>query len=123
MVPGNVGIIQLDGKTFRNKPTDAITVALWANFTSVKGKHTLFETIGGRSMHTKNQYELSVNDGAVLWEHRNEFDLIVFEVKTEPLILPGRSLVCFLSAQTNVFCSVSLPDLWYALFNFNGTTQ
>ncbi|XP_046845785.1 uncharacterized protein LOC124439570 [Xenia sp. Carnegie-2017] len=89
MVPGNVGIIQLDGKTFRNKPTDAITIALWANFTSVKGKHTLFETIGGRSMHTKNQYELSVNDGAVLWEHRNEFDLIVFEVKTEPLILPG----------------------------------
>ncbi|XP_028410253.1 uncharacterized protein LOC114532854 [Dendronephthya gigantea] len=87
-VPSNTGIIKLDGKTIRNKPTDAVTIALWANFTTVEGRHTLFETIGGHSMHSKNQYELSVNDGSVLWRHRNEYDQIVFEVKSGAMILP-----------------------------------
>ena len=90
MVPSNTGIIKLDGSTIRNKPTDAVTIALWANFTTVQGTHMLFETIGGHSLHTKNQYELSVNDGAVLWRHRNGFDQIVFIVQTGALILPGK---------------------------------
>ena len=89
IVPSNTGIIKLDGRTIRNKPIDAVTIALWANFTTVQGTHTLFETIGGHSMHTMNQYELSVNDGAVLWRHRNDYNQIVFEVQTGALILPG----------------------------------
>lgn len=93
MVPSNTGIIKLDGMTIRNKPTDAVTMALWAKFTSVKGVHTLFETIGFRSAHTKNQYILTVNDGAVLWRHRNEYDRIVFQVETGTSILPGKKVV------------------------------
>ena len=95
-VPSNTGIIKLDGKTIRNKPTDAVTIALWANFTTVQGTHRLFETIGGHSLHTKNQYELSVNSGALLWRHRNEYNQIVFEVKTGTVILPGKYIINFL---------------------------
>ena len=89
MVPSNNGEIKLDGKTIRNKPTDAVTVALWVNLTTVEGRHSLFETVGGHSLHTKNQYDLSITDGAVRWMHRNEYDQIVFQVDTGPLILAG----------------------------------
>ena len=90
MVPSNNGEIKLDGKTIRNKPTDAVTVALWVNLTTVEGRHSLFETVGGHSLHTKNQYDLSITDGAVRWMHRNEYDQIVFQVDTGPLILAGK---------------------------------
>lgn len=95
MVPSNNGEIKLDGKTIRNKPTDAVTIALWVNLTTIEGTHTLFETVGGHSLHTKNQYDLSIADGAVLWMHRNEYDQIVFKVETSSLVMAGESNVMF----------------------------
>jgi hypothetical protein len=102
-IPSNTGIIKLDGNTIRNKPTDAVTIALWANFTTVEGTHTLFETIGGHSLHTKNQYVLSVNDGSVLWRHRNEYGQLVFEVQTGTLILPSKYLLVVLCVRDEYF--------------------
>ena len=111
-VPSNTGIIKLDGKTIRNKPTDAVTIALWANFTTVEGTHTLFETIGGHSLHTKNQYVLSVNDGAVLWRHRNEYGQRVFEIQTGTLILPSKYLLVVLYC-TVLYCTVLYCTVLY----------
>ena len=44
---GGQADVKLDGRTFRNKPIDGVTIALWINVTSVNGVHYLFDTIGG----------------------------------------------------------------------------
>jgi hypothetical protein len=54
-------------------------------------------------LHTKNQYVLSVNVGAVLWRHRNEYGQIVFEVQTGTLILPSKCLLVILSVSDGCF--------------------
>lgn len=40
-------------------------------------------------MHTHEQYDLSVYEGAVRWIHHNEYDQQIFSVKTEPIIVKG----------------------------------
>ncbi|XP_015760646.1 PREDICTED: uncharacterized protein LOC107339825 [Acropora digitifera] len=78
--------IKLDGKTFRNKPIDAVTIALWINVTSVKGAHYLFDTIGGHSAHKHDQYLLAINNGAVTWSHNDQNDRQLFKVTTDPIV-------------------------------------
>lgn len=94
MVAGGAGEIKLDGKTFRNKPTDGITIALWVNITSVKGVHYLFDTIGGHSLHKHDQYKLTLTEGAVTWDHHNEYDKEIFSVETDPIVIGGNCLFC-----------------------------
>ena len=91
MVSGGAGEIKLDGKTFRNKPTDGVTVALWVNVSSIKGVHYLFDTIGGHSLHKHDQYKLALNEGAVIWDHHNEYDKEIFNVLTDPIVIGGRA--------------------------------
>ncbi|XP_057312398.1 uncharacterized protein LOC130653922 [Hydractinia symbiolongicarpus] len=79
--------ISVQGPRFHNKPTDSCTLALWVKLEDNRGKHRLFYTLGGHSMHTHEQYDLSVNDGAVHWAHHNEYDQQIFNVKTEPIIV------------------------------------
>ena len=45
--------------------------------------------VGGHSMHTHEQYDLSVHDGAIHWIHRNEYDQQIFNVRTEPIVVKG----------------------------------
>ena len=91
LVSGSAGEIKLDGSTFRNKPIDAVTIALWVNVSSVKGVHYLFDTIGGHSQHKHDQYQLAVKDGAVSWTHHNEYDQKIFAIETDPLIIESKS--------------------------------
>jgi len=79
--------ISVRGSKFHNKPTDACTVALWVKIEDTSGRHRLFYTIGGHSMHTHEQYDLSVRQGAVHWIHHNEYDQQIFTVKTEPIVV------------------------------------
>ncbi|XP_012555797.1 uncharacterized protein LOC100204986 isoform X1 [Hydra vulgaris] len=79
--------ISLRGSRFHNKPTDACTIALWVKLEDETGKHRLFYTTGGHSMHTHEQYELSVQEGAIYWIHHNEYDQKIFFVKTEPVVV------------------------------------
>ncbi|XP_068742646.1 uncharacterized protein [Montipora capricornis] len=78
--------IKLDGKTFRNKPIDAVTIALWITMTSVKGHHYLFDTIGGHSAHKHDQYLLVMTNGAVSWSHNDQNDKQLFKVTTDPIV-------------------------------------
>ena len=43
-------------------------------------------------MHTHEQYDLSVYEGAVRWVHHNEYDQQIFSVKTEPIIVKGMEI-------------------------------
>ena len=49
----------------------------------------MLDFIGGHSMHTHEQYDLSVHDGAIHWIHRNEYDQQIFNVRTEPIVVKG----------------------------------
>ena len=40
-------------------------------------------------MHTHEQYDLSVHNGAIHWIHRNEYDQQIFGVHTEPIVVKG----------------------------------
>ena len=84
--------IKLDGKTFRNKPIDAVTIALWINVTSVKGAHYLFDTIGGHSAHKHDQYLLAINNGAVTWSHNDQNDRQLFKVTTDPIVTESKCM-------------------------------
>jgi len=44
-------------------------------------------------MHTHDQYDLSVHDGALHWTHRNEYNQEIFNVHTEPIIVRGRLMI------------------------------
>lgn len=90
MISGGKGEITLDGPTFRNKPIDAVTIALWINVSSVKGVHYLFDTIGGHSQHKHDQYQLTLKDGAVCWVHHNEYDKQIFDIQTDPLVVESK---------------------------------
>lgn len=78
--------VKLDGKTFRNKPIDSVTIAMWLNATSVKGKHYLFDTIGGHSAHKHDQYLLMMENGAIGWSHNDQNDKQLFKVVTDPIV-------------------------------------
>ena len=82
--------IKLDGKTFRNKPIDGVTIALWINVTSVKGVHYLFDTIGGHSTHKHDQYLLTMNNGAIGWSHNDQNDKQLFKVTTDPIVTESK---------------------------------
>ncbi|CAH3043176.1 unnamed protein product [Porites lobata] len=83
---GGQADVKLDGKTFRNKPIDGVTIALWINVSSVNGLHYLFDTIGGHSAHKHDQYLLTINNGAVSWSHDDENDKELFKVITDPIV-------------------------------------
>ena len=91
---GGQADIKLDGKTFRNKPIDGVTIALWINVTSVKGMHYLFDTIGGHSAHKHDQYLLSMNNGGVSWSHNDQNDKLLFKVNTDPILTESKYCAC-----------------------------
>eukprot|EP00794_Sanderia_malayensis_P012811 gene12811-14124_t len=84
---GGSSEVNVDGSSFRNKPTDAVTIVLWIKLDDNTGNHQLFQTIGGHSMHTRKQYDLRVNDGALYWIHHNEYNQEIFNVKTVPIVV------------------------------------
>ncbi len=84
--------INVYGASFRNKPTDAITIVLWVKLDDNTGTHQLFQTIGGHSMHTRKQFDLRVTDGELHWIHRNEYNQDIFKVKTVPIVVKGEKI-------------------------------
>ncbi|XP_015756852.1 PREDICTED: uncharacterized protein LOC107336293, partial [Acropora digitifera] len=85
----NGGEVLLDGEHFREKPQEAITIALWVNLWRTAGPNSIFETTGGHSIHHKRQYDFAVLNGHVVWLHRNEYNEEIFSVKTLRALLPN----------------------------------
>ena len=85
----NGGEVLLDGEHFRDKPQEAITIALWVNLWRTAGPNSIFETTGGHSIHHKKQYDFAVLNGHVVWLHRNEYNEEIFSVKTLRALLPN----------------------------------
>ena len=81
------GDVSLDGGHFLQKPLEAITICLWIRLRRTEGIHSMFNTIGGHSLHHKGQYHFEIFDGRIRWFHRDEFAQQVFSVRTAwPLI-------------------------------------
>ena len=85
----NGGDVLLDGEHFREKPREAVTIALWLKLWRTGGVHSIFDTIGGHSIHSKGQYHFEVYDGRLRWFHRNEYAKEVFNVRTSPVLQPN----------------------------------
>ena len=79
----------LDGEHFREKPREAVSIALWVKLWRTGGVHSMFDTIGGHSIHNKGQYHFEVYNGRLRWFHRNEYAKEVFSVRTSPLLQPN----------------------------------
>ena len=71
------------------KPRQAISIAAWIKLDTNKGIHSIFDTIGGHSLHQKGQYHFEIQDGSVRWFHRNESDNTIFSVETGRLSRKG----------------------------------
>ena len=85
----NGGDVLLDGEHFREKPREAVTIALWVKLWRTGGVHSIFDTIGGHSIHNKGQYHFEVYSGRLRWFHRNEYSKEVFNVRTSPVLQPN----------------------------------
>lgn len=85
----NGGDVLLDGEHFREKPREAVSIALWVKLWRTGGVHSMFDTIGGHSIHRKGQYHFEVYNGRLRWFHRNEYAKEVFNVRTSPLLQPN----------------------------------
>ncbi|XP_078381846.1 uncharacterized protein LOC144664603 isoform X2 [Oculina patagonica] len=85
----NGGDVLLDGEHFREKPREAVTIALWVKLWRTGGVHSMFDTIGGHSIHNKGQYHFEVYNGRLRWFHRNEYAKDVFNVRTSPVLQPN----------------------------------
>ena len=81
---------------------------MWLNATSVKGKHYLFDTIGGHSAHKHDQYLLMMENGAIGWSHNDQNDKQLFKVVTDPVVTESKFTVYFLSQ-----CKVAFLLLLY----------
>nr|XP_058966247.1 uncharacterized protein LOC131792849 [Pocillopora verrucosa] len=78
--------ILLNGKQLKMKPRQAVSIAAWIKLDSNKGYHSIFDTVGGHSMHQQGQYHFEIQDGSVRWFHRNETGIKIFSVETDPII-------------------------------------
>ena len=85
----NGGDVLLDGEHFREKPQEAVTIALWVKLWRTGGLHSMFDTIGSHSIHKKGQYHFEVFNGRVRWFHRNEYAKEVFHIRTSPILQPN----------------------------------
>ncbi|XP_047144561.1 uncharacterized protein LOC100203132 isoform X2 [Hydra vulgaris] len=81
------GDILFDGEKFKNKPVDAITMALWIKLDSTSGIQSVFDTVGGKhSTHRDGQYHVEIDNGKIRWFHRNEYHMTIFSVVTKPIL-------------------------------------
>ena len=85
----NGGDVLLDGEHFREKPQEAITIALWVNLWRTDGEQSIFDTIGGHSIDRNRQYHFEVLNGHLRWLHRNEYAEEIFHVKTLKTLQPN----------------------------------
>lgn len=53
-----------------------------------RGTQQLFNTIGSRSLHKHEQYNFAVEDGAIVWFHRDNLGQEVFSIKTLAVVKP-----------------------------------
>ena len=61
------GNVTFDVEKFHNRPTDAITIALWLNLTRVNGTHELFFTCGTPELYNMGDYHFEIDRGKVRW--------------------------------------------------------
>ena len=66
----------------QEKPRQAVSIAAWIKLDTNKGYHSIFDTVGGHSVHKNGQYHFEVQDGSVRWFHRNESGVEIFSVET-----------------------------------------
>ena len=78
-IPKNSNI-SLGAKEFHNRPSSAITIALWVKLTSISGQHELFYTCASDVTNGKAQFHFEINDGKVRWFHSDHMERTVFNV-------------------------------------------
>ena len=61
------GNVTFDVERFHNRPTDAITIALWLNLSQINDSHELFFTCGTPELYNMGDYHFAIDNGKVRW--------------------------------------------------------
>ncbi|KAK2563931.1 EGF-like repeat and discoidin I-like domain-containing protein 3 [Acropora cervicornis] len=87
---GKSGDILLEDTTFRGKPRNGVTVALWVNLARTsRGIHSLFSTARVMTIgQIMGGYHFEIDDGKVRWFHRNRNQIPVFSAITDDIVRP-----------------------------------
>lgn len=104
------------GISLQMKPRQAVSIAAWIKLDSNKGYHSIFDTVGGHSMHQQGQYHFEIQDGSVRWFHRNETGIKIFSVETGMSAIDNsnessRSALCYFFF-CGIICSFGGKKLW-----------
>lgn len=83
------GAVRLNGSEFKNKPSKAVTVAVWLKVNSTSGKQSIFATddlaVGGH-------YHFELVNGRITWVYMGTRGL-VFDCKTETEVVQNNKWV------------------------------
>ncbi|XP_031571474.1 uncharacterized protein LOC116305654 [Actinia tenebrosa] len=66
------GSVSFDVIHFRNRPSLAITIALWLKLSEIKGAQEIFYTCGDTSRYNIGAYHITVDNGIVKWSRKNK---------------------------------------------------
>lgn len=75
------GSLLFNGKTFKNRPREAVTIALWVKPESMSSSYVLFGTEGVGA-----KYDLRLANGMIHWSHVDDLGQVTFSMDTRPLV-------------------------------------
>lgn len=108
------GSLLFDGKTFKNRPREAVTIALWLKPESISTTYVLFGTEGGGA-----KYDLRLANGMIHWSHEDDLDQVTFSMDTKPFVNAGEwaHIGATYDSRTNrylfKYLAISLSSLYY----------
>jgi hypothetical protein len=82
------GTVSFDVINFHNRPSLAITIALWLQLSEIKGVQEIFYTCGKTEKYNLGAYHISVDEGIVKWSQKNKDGDEIFSLAS------GKKLPC-----------------------------
>lgn len=85
------GSVSFDVVNFKNRPSLAITIALWLKLTDISGFQEVFFTCGKPYLYNVGAYHLGIKDGTITWSLKDKNDNDVFSLTSGKINGPGAS--------------------------------
>ncbi|XP_020904162.1 uncharacterized protein LOC110242504 [Exaiptasia diaphana] len=77
------GSVSFDVAKFKNRPSLAITIALWVKLEDIKGFQEIFFTCGKPHLYNVGAYHLGVNDGTITWSLKDGDEKELFSLTSD----------------------------------------
>lgn len=83
------GHVFLKGLSFKGRPKDGISIAVWLKLSSVDGSHVIFSSASSKERLSKVSYLFKIQDGRLHWSYQNDNGETVYTVLSPLLIGPN----------------------------------